>query len=181
MVKKGDNMKKAAVPVDNSKFAGPTPPPSRGGAWGQIKKTMPAPVATSSINDELTGLKDAAAVVQQLRISAQRELALAKKMRADAHRYQRETETKARSEAQQLILRARLSTQREIEELIRKASDEIQKILADIRVIRITAQEELAAQRKFTDAAKLCSMSLAMKEDYEKPEVKRKKQVVITK
>ncbi len=175
-------MKKAAVPIDKSKIAGPTTPPSRTVAWGQIKKAaIPAPAATGSINNELTGLKDAAAAVQRLRLSAQHELALAKKMRADAHRYQQETETKARSEAQQLILRSRLATQREIEELIRKASDEIQKILADIRVIRITAQEELAAQRKFTDAAKLCSMSLAMKEDYEKPEVKRKKQLVVTK
>ena len=100
--------------------------------------------------------------VQQIRLSAQRELTLARQMRTEAQKYQQETETKARSEAQQLILQARLATQKEIEELIRKASAEIQKVLADIRVIRITAQEELAAQKKFTDAARLCSLSLTL-------------------
>ncbi len=79
-------------------------------------------------------------------------------MRDDARRYQIETATRARSDAQQLILRTRLATQRETVELLRQASEEIKKVLADIRMIRIMAQEELAAQRKFTDAAKLRSM-----------------------
>lgn len=130
------------------------------------------------MKDEYSSLKEAALAVQRIRLSAQHELELSRKMRTDAQRYQQEVATKARSEAQQLVLRTRLATQREIEELIRQASDEIQKVLADIRVIRITAQEELAAQRKFTDAAKLCSMSLSIKEDYEKkPEGKRPKQL----
>jgi hypothetical protein len=90
----------------------------------------------------------------------------------------RETETRARSEAQQLILRSRLTTQKETEELIRKASAEIQKILADIRVIRITAQEELAAQKKFTDAARLSSMSLALHAQIEEPDGDSQKQLV---
>ena len=102
-------------------------------------------------------------------------------MRADVQRYQMETATKARSEAQQLVLKTRLSTQREIEEMVRKASEEIQKVLADIRIIRITAQEELAAQRKLTGAAKLSTMSLALKKDLDKPEVKRKKQLTTSK
>ena len=50
-------------------------------------------------------------------------------------------------------------------------------MLADIRIIRITAQEELAAQRKFTDAAKLSTMSLAIKKNLDKTEVKKKKQL----
>ena len=53
--------------------------------------------------------------------------------------------------------------------------------LADIRVIRITAQEELAAQRKFTDAARLCSMTLDLIEPEEKTVVKRKKQLAASK
>jgi hypothetical protein len=78
---------------------------------------------------------------------------------------------------EQLILRTRLSTQKEVEELIRKAGDEIQKVLADIRVIRITAQEELAAQRKFTDAAKIATLSLSLdKEQKEKARSKKSKQ-----
>jgi len=101
-------------------------------------------------------------------------------MRADAVRYQMETATKARSEANQLLLHARLATQREVEELIRQAGEEIQKMLADIRVIRITAQEELSAQRKFTDAAKLNSLSFSMKEQFEKAVTKPRKQPVAT-
>lgn len=127
----------------------------------------------STMKDDFSNLKDAAEAVQRMRQSAQKELAQARKMRSDAQKYQQETATKARSEAHQLILHTRLATQREIEELIRRASEEIQKVLADIRVIRITAQEELAAQRKFTDAAKLSSMSETIKENFKKPELKK--------
>lgn len=132
----------------------------------------------SPIKNETSSLKVVAAAVQQIRLSAQRELEQARKMRADALRYQQETATKARSEAHQLTLHARLTTQREIEELIREASEEIQKVLADIRVIRITAQEELAAQRKFTDAAKISSMSISIKEELARNERKKKRQLV---
>ncbi len=54
-------------------------------------------------------------------------------------------------------------------------------VLADIRMIRIMAQEELAAQRKFTDAARLRTMSMAIQDGYEKPEVKRKRQTAYIK
>ena len=156
------------------------PPLSNTGV--QLKK-MPMAVssAVSPIKDDFASLKKAALIVQQIRMSAQQELEMTRKMRADAQRYQLETTNKARSEAQQLILRARLATQREIEELIRQAGEEIQKVLADIRVIRITAQEELATQRKLTDAAKLNNLSLALKKDLEKPENKRKKQLTAVK
>ena len=113
----------------------------------------------TSIRDDYTSLKDAAEAVHRLRLSAQQELEMARRLREEAQQYHRETTTRARSEAQQLILKSRLQTQREVEELVRKSSEEIQKVLADIRIIRITAQEELAAQRKFTDAARLCSLS----------------------
>ena len=132
------------------------------------KATLPGSAATSKIANEYENLRAAASAIQKIRISAQRELELARKMRAEAQQYQKATEMKARSEAQQLILRTRLSTQKNVEELIRKASEEIQKVLADIRVIRITAQEELAAQRKFTDAAKIATLSLALDRSKEK-------------
>ena len=133
------------------------------------------PAPSSPIKDDFSSLKDAAAAVNRLKISAQQELELIRNTRAEALKYQQETAAKARSEAHQLILHTRLQTQREIEELISRASEEIQKVLADIRVIRITAQEELAAQRKFTDAAKLSSMSMSIKEDLEKSDKKKKK------
>ncbi|HUT68166.1 MAG TPA: hypothetical protein VMW86_06415 [Dehalococcoidales bacterium] len=175
-------MKKIILQKGNVRKVAPTALYPRADTGGQMKKlTTTVPSATSYMKDEFTSLKEAALAVQRIRLSAQRELELARKMRADAQRYQQETATRARSEAQQLILRTRLTTQREIEELIRQASEEIQKVLADIRVIRITAQEELAAQRKFTDAAKICAMSLSIKGNYQKPEGKRKKQLTAAK
>ncbi len=72
------------------------------------KPLTPSLKATRPIEDDFNRLKDAAAAIQQIRLSAQRELELARRMRAEAQRYQMETETRARSEAQQLILRTRL-------------------------------------------------------------------------
>jgi hypothetical protein len=156
------------------KVAGPSPRPHT----VMPTKINPPPglPGTGLSKNDITSLKEAVSTVHQIKISAQRELELARKMRGDAHRYQQETATRARSDAQQLILHTRLATQRETEELIRQASEEIQKVLADIRMIRIMAQEELAAQRKFTDAARLRTMSMAIKEEYEKPETRKKKQ-----
>jgi hypothetical protein len=140
------------------------------------KLLIPDP-ATGSTMDKLSNLRSAALEAQQIRLSAQRELGMAKKLRVDAQRYLQETEMKARSEAQQLLLRTRLATQKEVRELIRQANEEIQKVLADIRVIRITAKEELAAQRKFTDAARLHSFALSIQEDSNETEIKAKKQL----
>ena len=152
--------------------------------------------AAGCIEDELTRLKAAGSAVQRIRLSAQRELELARQMRVQAQRYQKETETKARSQAQILILQARLATQKDIEELIRKASAEIQKLLADIRMIRITAQDELETQRKFAGAARMIrltaqeeletqrnftstarirALSLAIQGEPEKPEERKEK------
>jgi len=133
--------------------------------------------ATASMNNELNQLRAAAAAVQEIRQSAQRELEMARRIRSDALKYQQETATLARSQAQHLLLNTRIATQKEIEELIRKASAEIQKVLADIRVIRITAQEELAAQRKFTDAARLTTLSLSVRDSAAEPNGKKKKQL----
>ncbi len=105
---------------------------------------------TTTLHDieaDFGGLKEAAARVAELRRSAERELELARRLKAEARQSQPEAGYDAASEARQLALRTRLANQRDIEELIRKASDEIQKILADIRVIRISAQEKLAADK----------------------------------
>ena len=149
-----------------------------------FKSAKPAPlpaISASPLRDDYSTLREAVVSVQRLRASAQQEFEQIKKMRADAVRYQMETATRARSEANQLILHARMATQREIEELIRKASEDIQKMLADIRVIRITAQEELSAQRKFTDAAKLNSLSFSFREQMDKAMNKEPLEKVVTK
>jgi hypothetical protein len=105
-----------------------------------------------------SGQRETASEAVRMSREARRELELARRMRADAYRYQQETANRARSDAQALILQARMATRREIDALVRSATEEIQKILTDIRIIRITAEEELAAQRKFTDAARLASI-----------------------
>ena len=172
-------LKKITLPRGNIQRVNVTPHHLIDTGGEMAKPTMPKAIVKPPMRDEFASLKAAASVVQRIRISAQRELGLARRMRADAQRYQKETEMKARSEAQRLILKTRLSTQREIEELIRQASEEIQKVLADMRVIRITAQEELAVQtqRKFSDAAKLNSMSYDIRKKYKEPEVKKRKKV----
>lgn len=167
-------LKMAATTVNTQKIVRTDPPSSLKPEALMKRLSKPTFPAANPIRYEHSNLKQAAQAVQQIRLSVQQELQMARKMRADAFRYQQETTTKARSEAQQLILHARLATQREIEELIRQSSEEIQKLLADIRVIRITAQEELAAQRKFTDAAKITSMSMSIQDDFSKPEKKNK-------
>jgi vacuolar-type H+-ATPase subunit H len=102
---------------------------------------------------------------RQLILNARRELEIARRLRMQALQYLRETETRARSEAQRLILQARMTIRKEIEDLIRQANQEIQKTLVEIRVIRVTAREELAAQKKFTDAARLRSFTLSLQEE----------------
>lgn len=138
----------------------------------------------SALRGNSVNLKPAALTSQQLLLSAQRELETARKLRVQAQRYLQDTQMKARSEAQQLVLHTRLTVRKETQELIRQANEEIQKVLADIRVIRITAQEELAAQKKFTDAARLRTFTLSLQRDEleaEKSSAKkpaRKKQAV---
>lgn len=115
--------------------------------------------------DKLAKQQTMIADIQRIRSTMQRELAIARQIRAEAERYRRETETKARSQAQTLILQARLATKKQIAALKRTIDEDIQKALADIRMIRITAQEELGAQRKFTDAAKIRALSLAAQQE----------------
>ncbi|MGD0780901.1 MAG: hypothetical protein ABR954_09050 [Dehalococcoidales bacterium] len=124
--------------------------------------------ATKPTTENFSSYGDNAVALQRILASARQELELIRRMKTETLKYQQKTATKARSEAHQLLLSARLTTHREIEEVIRQASEEIQKVLADIRVIRITAQEELATQRRYTDAAKLNSLSLSFKETFEK-------------
>ncbi|MFC2001997.1 hypothetical protein ACFLUZ_05820 [Chloroflexota bacterium] len=132
----------------------------------QASRPSAQPLAANDpIEDELTKLRAARIEVQRIRLSAQRELVLAQQMRVKADNYRQETETKARSQAHTLILQARLATKKEIAELKREVGDTVQRILADIRMLRITAQEELGAQRKFTDAARIRALSLAIQEE----------------
>jgi hypothetical protein len=158
------NMKNVIMNKGNIKKVTPaTQSPNRTTGIQTGKPAASVPAAKGTTIDELANLKATLQAVQQIRLSAQR--------------YLQQTEMRARSEAQQLILQARLGTQKHIKELLRQASDEIQKVLADVRMIRITAQEELAAQKKFTNAARLRSFTLALQEEEREPEKKQKKQL----
>ena len=118
----------------------------------------------SSAKGEMDGMRAASAEIQKMRISAQKELQLARQARAEAERYLREIQTKSRSQAQLLILQARLETKKQIAEISRKAGEEIQKALADMRLIKNAAQKELEAQQKFTNAARLKALALVFPE-----------------
>ena len=165
------------------------------------------PAINNLIEEELKNLRAAGTVVKRIRLFVQQELEQVKKVRTEAERYQRETQTKANSQAQQLLLRTRLATQKEAEEIKRKTieelqnemadfkrkaddklereiaefkqkfSEELEKVSADIRVIRMTAHEELQAQRKYTDAARIHALSFESQEE-DKQSLERAKQTI---
>ena len=141
----------------------------------RVSKPVVQSQTASTVKSGSTNPRPTALTSQQLSVNAQRELEMARRLRMQAQRYLQDTEIKARSEAQRLILQTRLTIRKETQELIQQANEEIQKVLADIRVIRITAQEELAAQKKFTDAARLRSFTLSLKKNGEEEEEKPKK------
>ena len=149
------------------------------------------PAVNRLVEEELTSLRAASAAIHRILISAQRELEMMRRARAAAERYQREIEKKARSQTQLLVMQTRLSAKKQLEELknafseelrnekaeLRRmlieelakeiaelkpqANEQIQTVLSDIRMIRITAHEELQTQRKLFDAAKIDALSLA--------------------
>jgi len=129
---------------------------------GVIGGSTPAAVTNDCTGDELAKLSAVSDEVQKLRLGVQRELELVKQIRAEAERYRLEIGAKARSQSQLLMLQARLATRKELAELKRGVTEEIQKLLVDIRMLRIASQEELEAQRKFTNAARICALSYAL-------------------
>jgi hypothetical protein len=139
------------------------------------KAPLRTPPTAGPTANNLLGYGETAVAIQRVLASAKQELDLIRRMKAETANYQQAAATKARSEAHQLVLNARLTTHREIEEVVRQASEEIQKVLADIRVIRITAQEELATQRRYTDAVKLNNISQTIKEAFKKEVEQEKK------
>ncbi len=115
--------------------------------------------------NELTKLRRTLAEIQRIQIEMKRELQLVKRIRVEAERCQQDIEARARSQAQMFLLQTRLVTKREIAELKGTYGEQIQRMLADIRMIRITAQEELDTQRKFTDVTRIRALSFSYQED----------------
>ena len=110
---------------------------------------------------ELAHLRNILAEAQRTRISIQRELELVKQIRAEAERYQQETETRARSQYQITMLQARTGIRKEIAEYKRRASEEIQKMLGEMHLLRLAAQKELDTQRKLHSASRINALSIA--------------------
>ena len=131
------------------------------------KPTARASVTNNHVSDELTKVRLALAELQRIQNEAKRELAMVKRIRVEAERCQQGIEAKARSQAQMFLLQTRLATQKEIAGLQSTYGEQMQKILADLRMIRITAQEELETQRKFTDATRIRALSFACQADTE--------------
>ena len=97
--------------------------------------------------------------VEALKLNLKRQLEQARQLKAEADQYRLATGMKARSEAQLLLLDARLAIKREISKLELEAFEEAKKLLVDIRLIRLAAQQELEAQRQFTNAARINALS----------------------
>ncbi len=113
--------------------------------------------------------QSAPATARQLRLAIEREMRLATQARLEAEKYRRETEARARSDAQRLLLDTRLSIKREISELELEASKQVKKLLVEIHMIRLAAQGEFEAQRQFTSAAKISALSSASHGENEPP------------
>jgi len=131
------------------------------------KPTARASVTNNHVSDELTKFRLALAELQRIQNEAKRELQLVRRIRFEAERCQQGIEAKARSQAQMFLLQTRLATQKEIAGIKGNYGEQIQKLLVDVRMIRITAQEELETQRKFTDAARIRALSFACQADTE--------------
>lgn len=101
---------------------------------------------------------------EALKLNLKRQLQRANRLKAEAEQYRLASGLRARSEAQQLILEARLAIKREISKLELEVFEEAKKLLVDIRLIRLTAQQELEAQRQFTNAARITALSGAGRE-----------------
>ena len=171
-----------------------------------------APAENNMIKDKLVNLEMAEVSIQRVCSNAQRELTRIMKMRLEAERYQKETAARANSQAQLLVLQARLESKKAIAELrsryvellekettefrnkydellqkeiswfrerintelqkeiaksVQKLSEESEKVLMDIRTIRIAAHEELQAQRKITDVCRINALSFPSLEEEE--------------
>lgn len=171
--------RKATPLIPNSARSGITPKANVQQPGSSRSSTVPKPIPMKKTSTSTVPFKKAGNstndALQRVLESAQEELSLIRKMKDETARYQQQVTNKARSEAHQLILNARLRTQREMDEIIRRTNEEVQKVLSDIRVLRITAQEELATQRRLTDIATLNSLTLSIKDAFKNSAAKATK------
>ena len=146
----------------------------------RIKKDMTTPKykvqkhtsATLTV-DSLLDLDETMIALKRIIASAREELELIREMKDETARYRQNVLKNNSHEVSRLTLNARLTKHREIEEVIREASEVIQRILADIRITRIGIQEELAIQGESGEADKLNTVFTSIKEAFQKPAEKQ--------
>lgn len=110
-------------------------------------------------NREAEGLRaEATRVLQQ----AEAERARAKDEVKEAARTRDRVVAEAQQKAQEILDQARASTQRECTELRRQALGEIKAVMGRVENIRAATDEELEAQRIFTNVAKLKAASTSL-------------------
>ena len=93
---------------------------------------------------------------------AEVEKTSAKEAKKEAERSGERIVAEANKKAQEILEQARRTTQQECNELRRQALLEIRTILSRIETIRVATDEELEAQRIFTNVAKLRANSASL-------------------
>lgn len=100
-------------------------------------------------------LKDAAAELQRAQNLHAEADSYRFRIAAEADSYKEKILSEAHDEAQRIREEQRANTLRECDELKRHVTYEVQSILAEVDAIREAAQEELEAQRIYSEAANL--------------------------
>ena len=129
--------------------------------------------STNLTADNLLDLDETMITLKRIIASAREELELIREMKDKTTRHCQNALKNDSHEVSRLTLNARLTKHREIEEVIREASEAIQRILADIRITRIRIQEELVIQGEFGEADKLNTVFTSIKEAFQKPAEKQ--------
>ncbi len=136
----------------------------------RVKKTIvPRVKAEKPAEEGVLDYNKTTLALKRILASTREELELIREMKDEAARYRQDALNKGDAEGRRLTLNARLMKHREIEEVVRQASEEIQKILADIRITRIGIQDEIAAQGNFAETDRLNGIFASIKETFQKP------------
>ena len=91
----------------------------------------------------------------QMHQESGRELERAEVARSEAGSYRERVMVDAQQQAQEILERARSEAQSECQQLKEQAWQEAQKVMARVEVMKSAAQEELEAQRIYTESARL--------------------------
>ncbi len=129
--------------------------------------------STNLTADNLLHLDETMITLRRIIASAREELELIREMKDETARYRQNALKNDSYEISRLTLNARLTKHREIEEVIREASEAIQRILADIRITRIGIQEKLIVQDESGEVDKLNTVFTSIKETFQNPAEKQ--------